>query len=348
MPSTFNIAGQNLSIKIPDEGEVFRYGDQVLKRQGGEVVQLGSQFENPQIRELYNKAPFYPEANVLWEKGGIRLNPQPLGIGAIGQFQLGGAVAPETLTQTVDPTNVQRGMVTSDVRGAITPEAGKGVIPPVAPTTPATPSPQLTAQTSQIQQIQQKIAEVQKLLGVGQQQKASDIAAGKAQTFQPGTATPTGQIAPSLVVPTTPTAPTEIPSTSSLLSTFTSDKDAFANILAQIKQSFGFDESTKEIEKLDDKKLEELAAVSDNPWLSETLRSKQQKSIEAKYEGKRDALVNRLRLGQDMVGKALDVFYKEREFQKDLLFKNLDLKDKELDRKREDEIQRLKQSMMKM
>lgn len=124
----------------------------------------------------------------------------------------------------------------------------------------------------------------------------------------------------------------QIPSALESISGLSSNKDAFQNILAQIKQSFGLEGDTKEIKALDDKQTEEMQEANENPWISESLRTKKISAIEAKYEKKRETLVNRLRLNQDLAGKAIDVFYKERELQKDLLFKQLDLQQKELDR----------------
>ena len=71
--------------------------------------------------------------------------------------------------------------------------------------------------------------------------------------------------------------------------------------------------------------------VNINPWLSENLRTKKVAQIQEGYEKKKTALVDRLKLQQDVVGKAIDYYQKERDYKKDLLKMALDEKNKELD-----------------
>ena len=119
MPATYTIPYQNLSIKIPADGEVFKWGDMVMKRVGNGIVQLGSQYENPKIQDIYNKVPEYPEANVLWTKAGFQLNQQPLGANSINQFQPGPASSGEVITQSINPTNPQGSVITSNQTGVL-------------------------------------------------------------------------------------------------------------------------------------------------------------------------------------------------------------------------------------
>ena len=255
--------------------------------------------------------------------------------GSLADFTQAGG---EPISQATQPQTPQ-GAVTQTFT---TPSGVQVQAPQLPQIQPTTQQPQPTQQPVQqpgqqptVQGANQTLQEIQKLLGLAKQQEAADVTAGKKQTFKPGTATPVeppqASNLPSVGVLGQDLTQT---STKDLLSTYGSEQISFNDILAQIKSSFGFDKSTAEIEKLDNQKLEELAAVSDNPWLSETLRSKKSATITDKYEKKRDALVDRLKLNQDLAGKALDVFHKEREFRKDLLFKQLDLKAKEIDRQK--------------
>ena len=86
--------------------------------------------------------------------------------------------------------------------------------------------------------------------------------------------------------------------------------------MAQIKSAFGFDESTKQIEKLDDDYAEVVSDINDNPWLSEPIRLQRIKKEQDKYEIKRTQLIDRLKLDQTIVGKALEVYDKEKSFVK--------------------------------
>ena len=72
--------------------------------------------------------------------------------------------------------------------------------------------------------------------------------------------------------------------------------------------------------------------ANENPWISESLRAKKVALIQAKYETKKAGLIDKLKLNQDLAGQALTVYYKERELKKDLLFKQLDLYNDELNR----------------
>ena len=111
-----------------------------------------------------------------------------------------------------------------------------------------------------------------------------------------------------------------------------STKNNIEDIIKSISKLYGFDDINKEMETLDNEKIDELKSVSDNPWLSESLRSRESASIETKYEQKRDALVNRLRVQGDTMGRAIDIYYKEKSFQQETLSRMLNFRDAELDR----------------
>lgn len=108
------------------------------------------------------------------------------------------------------------------------------------------------------------------------------------------------------------------------------------DVIKKVSTYFGLDETNKELKDLDDKHLEEVASINSNPWLSESLRTRKVNVAQEKHEAKKDALVQRLKLKQDVVGKAITIFEKEREFKKDLLFKQLDLQEKAIDNARQE------------
>ncbi len=106
------------------------------------------------------------------------------------------------------------------------------------------------------------------------------------------------------------------------------------DVIKQVSTAFGMTDISNEVKKLDDQYADDTMKVNSNPWLSEGLRSKQISLLQNKYETKKNALVDRLKLQGDITGKAIDVYYKEKEYQKDLLFKQLDLASKKLDEKK--------------
>ena len=104
------------------------------------------------------------------------------------------------------------------------------------------------------------------------------------------------------------------------------------DIIKQISSQFGFDTVNKEMETLDTEYADKVSTINDNPWLSEAQRSKKVRLEQEKYETKKSALVERLRLQQDVVGKAIDMFYQERAFRQNTLFKMLELRNYELEK----------------
>ena len=105
----------------------------------------------------------------------------------------------------------------------------------------------------------------------------------------------------------------------------------FEDVITGIAKTFGLPDVEAELAKVDSQFAEDQAEVNNNPWISEAQRSRKITQLKEKYETKKDQLVDRLKLRGDIVGKALDVFEKEREFRKDMLFKRLDLRQKELE-----------------
>jgi len=54
-----------------------------------------------------------------------------------------------------------------------------------------------------------------------------------------------------------------------------------------------------------------------------------------KYENKKNALIDRMRLGQDIMATSINTYFKEREFQQENLFKALSLRDRQIEVDRE-------------
>ena len=143
--------------------------------------------------------------------------------------------------------------------------------------------------------------------------------------------------------PATTAAPTDTTGTATPVPSSTADILAQAglapvasvtDLIKQISAQFGLDSVTKEMEALDNKAIDDVAEINNNPWLSESLRSKRVAQLQDSYEKKKNALVDRLKLQQDVVGKAITLFQNEREYRKDVLFKALDAKDKAITQER--------------
>ena len=90
------------------------------------------------------------------------------------------------------------------------------------------------------------------------------------------------------------------------------------------------DTISREIEELENKRDEEIASTNENPWTSEALRSSKVIKVQEKYEDKINARVNRLRLMENAADDArqqaqfaatlaIDVYDKERRFNRDRL-----------------------------
>ena len=154
---------------------------------------------------------------------------------------------------------------------------------------------------------------------------------GQAGVFQRA-----GAGAPPAPGPTGGTGLTKTQDTDSLLAQFGLGNNAaqlsLDDVIKQVSSAFGLDSVNKALTDLDDKHIEEVANINLNPWISEGLRSKKVTLAQEKYEKKKDAMVDRLKLQQDVVGKAISIWEKERDFRKDMLKIALDQKEKEVGR----------------
>ena len=75
------------------------------------------------------------------------------------------------------------------------------------------------------------------------------------------------------------------------------------DILGKTETDKFLDGLSKEFGELDNKYIDDVASVNENPWLSEGLRSKKVAQLQEKYQAKRDALTDRLTLFKDVQNK---------------------------------------------
>lgn len=159
----------------------------------------------------------------------------------------------------------------------------------------------------------------------GEVQGASELAPGGEA---PGTQAPTSdpEISQNYLNGSTNNLSSLLSSVGIQMAPQTSLKD----MVSEISKIYGFDEVDKEIKELDDKYVEDVAVVNDNPWLSEALRSDKVKKLQEKYDDKRKAYMDRLSLRDDIVGKAVTLFNAEKSDEQQLLMKALEAQLKSL------------------
>lgn len=107
---------------------------------------------------------------------------------------------------------------------------------------------------------------------------------------------------------------------------------SLSDVVKTISGLYGFDDINKEIETIDNQMADEVMSVNSDPWLSEALRRKKVEQVQNKYESKRNSLVNRLQLQDNVVGRALSLYQQEKANQQDLLLKAIAIRQDELDR----------------
>lgn len=142
--------------------------------------------------------------------------------------------------------------------------------------------------------------------------------------------------------PVSPTQPTQPPAQAitnsadtkvqnSLQSITTGDPTkSLTDIVKELSISMGLPEITNQIQELDNKMTQEISDINLNPWLSEAERSKRTNLTQQKYEARKSALVERLKLQNDVVRQAVDYYEAEREYQKDMMKISLDEAQREI------------------
>ena len=113
-----------------------------------------------------------------------------------------------------------------------------------------------------------------------------------------------------------------------------STKNTIEDVVKTVSKLYGFDEINSEMEKLDNDFIEASSDITDNPWLTSSLQDGKVKNLKDRYDRKKEALIDRLKLKGDLIGKAIDVYQAERKFQQDNLFKALDLRKQEIERQK--------------
>ncbi len=240
-------------------------------------------------------------------------------------------VGPQPQTDLANPNPLQVGATTN-----ITPT-------PAIPVGPVAPVPQLLTNIPVLSP--RNNANQQQLLQSLQQQRDQLQQQVNAQN-QPPAPAPTSFKTPSgaqvdaqgnlISGPVPPEAPPasaqpEVPSFDTILSQSGLNAGSLEEVIKNVSAAYGIDSNTKEISALDNAFIDKSAEINNNPWLSEGIRADMVKKEQGKYEQKKNALIDNLKLKQDVVGKAIDLFYKERDLKKDILFKQLDVRQKQID-----------------
>lgn len=151
---------------------------------------------------------------------------------------------------------------------------------------------------------------------------------GQAVTQQPVSPTPTQPPAQTI----TNSADTKVQNSLQAITTGDPTK-SLTDIVKELSISMGLPEITNQIQELDNKMTQEISDINLNPWLSEAERSKRTGLTQQKYETRKEALVDRLKLQSDVVNQAVEYYQAERQYQKDMMFKQLELAEKDIERK---------------
>ena len=159
---------------------------------------------------------------------------------------------------------------------------------------------------------------------------------GGQKPVPPPTSTPT----PPTPSTTPPPTPSDFPQNTNATQTFddifaqyglSTKTNTIEDVVKSVSGLFGFDNVNKEIGNLDNKYAEDVMEINSNPWLNEGARSKKISLLKDKYETQKSAIIDRLKLNSDIVGKAITLFENEKEMRKDLLFKAIEQRQKEID-----------------
>lgn len=110
-----------------------------------------------------------------------------------------------------------------------------------------------------------------------------------------------------------------------------STNNSIEDVVKTLSQAYGMESINKEIEALDSQYADDVMSVNSNPWLSEGLRSKKIALLQDKYETKKNAYIDRLKLQGDIVGQALTLYENEKQLQKDLLFQAITERQNEIE-----------------
>lgn len=119
---------------------------------------------------------------------------------------------------------------------------------------------------------------------------------------------------------------------SAITSTDANGQDkSLSDMVKELSVSMGLPDITAALEEVDNAMNDEIMSTNDNPWLSEAERSKRTSLIQSKYESKKNALVDRLKLQNDAVSQAVDLYNKDRDYKLQVTKAALDQQNKEID-----------------
>ena len=368
------VPGQNIDVEVPDVGAPFRVSGQpyAYKIVGSELQTVNA----ADIGAAYNNLPSYhpgyltdqmnalglkqtqgtanadflevdtSEAGEVFTQTPRRDNPNSAMVtsdkaGVI----VSGVALPAGGNPNVPPTAAQSGNIVPAGTGA--PGTGTPAGAPPISIAPGSISTHTVKEGDTLSEIAQRYGVTTDQITGYRSGNKNLIFVGEVLNInkQPVVSAPGGAPTAPPGAPTSPTAPpisqTGItPSGGSFDDLFAqsglSTKNNIEDVIKSISKLYGFDAINKEMEELDNSHIDDVANVNDNPWLSEALRSRKIAQAQDKYNQRKDALVNRLRLSQDVVGKAIDLYQNEKEFEKDILFKGMDIRQKELDREQQE------------
>jgi LysM repeat protein len=151
---------------------------------------------------------------------------------------------------------------------------------------------------------------------------------GQVVTQQPVSHTPTQPPAKTI----TNSADTKVQNSLQAITTGDPTK-SLTDIVKELSISMGLPDITNQIQELDNKMTQEIADINLNPWISNAEVSKRTALTQQKYESRKSALIDRLKLQNDVVRQAVDYYERERAYQQTAMLTNIKLAQEELDRK---------------
>ena len=102
------------------------------------------------------------------------------------------------------------------------------------------------------------------------------------------------------------------------------------DIVKQLSNVYGIKNVTDEMSKLDEQYAGDVQNINDDPWISEGIRLKKTESLKNKYDLKKSQLVDRLKLEDTIVGRAITLYTAAKNDEQELLKKAIDFQIAEL------------------
>lgn len=111
-------------------------------------------------------------------------------------------------------------------------------------------------------------------------------------------------------------------SLSSILSSFgiaASPATSLPDIISQLSKAYGITDIQDRTRALDDKYIEDVSNINDDPWLTEGVRVKKVNQLKERYDSKKKALIDELGLSKDIIGQAITLYNAEKNNEEQLL-----------------------------